>query len=222
MKKKNKFEDINFFEVEDNRNFSSGITAPHTLTPEEVLGEKDSKEIISDSHNALEALKKRMTLSHQKLKKESRIEECFSISSEDNTEKKQPPKEFFSTSVNINSDSLTESNNTKEKIAENADVSTKKENTPIKDKEAISPQTNKESDIPPIKPEKTKSLLDRCSAFLVEEDGSKANTEKAPLYKLQSVADILKSDGEKFIEKLSEDYDVWFDDLKITPESVIK
>ena len=63
MKKKNKYEDSSFFVVEDNQNISSGITAPHTLTPEELLGEKDSKEIINESHNALEALKKRMSIS---------------------------------------------------------------------------------------------------------------------------------------------------------------
>jgi len=182
MKKKNKYEDSSFFVVDDNQNISSGITAPHTLTPEEVLGEKDSKEIINESHNALEALKKRMTLSHQKLKKESHIEDSFVITPE-------------------------------EKIRPDIEVPAKEE--------IVTPQKEEKSTTPDVTVG-TKSLLDRCSAFLVEEDGSKAGTNKEPLYKLQSVADILKSDGEKFIEKLSEDYDVWFDDLKITPDSTVK
>ena len=189
MKKKNKYEDSSFFVVEDNQNISSGITAPHTLTPEELLGEKDSKEIINESHNALEALKKRMTLSHQKLKKESIIDESFTISSEEKVYIEKIDKTI----------GLDVENSSGEEVS-----TPQKEETPTSDVSVS-----------------TKSLLDRCSAFLVEEDGSKANTAKEPLYKLQSVADILKSDGEKFIEKLSEDYDVWFDDLKISPESTI-
>lgn len=186
--KKNINDNENFFVIEDDESFSSGITAPHTLTPEEVLGEKDSKRILAESHNALDALKKRMTMSHAKLKKESCIEDSFSVVTEE--------KEIKTTNENMVSS-----------------VNPKEEKT-----ETL-PDTNKEEYPRPIPKKENKSLLDKCSAFLVEDDGSKANLDKEPLYKLQSVADILKSNGEKFIEKLSEEYDVLFDDLKISPSN---
>lgn len=56
------------------------------------------------------------------------------------------------------------------------------------------------------------SLLDKCMPYILDENGKEAiNSE--PLYKLQSVADILKSDSEKMLESLSEKYDISFDDL---------
>lgn len=166
MKKRFKNEEENFFVIaEEDDSISSGITAPHTLTAEEVLGTKDSKEILSESHNALEALKKRMSASHMKLEKESDISNSFSF-----IEPEPQPTE----------DSLKE---------------------PPKEEKSI------------LKDEK--SLLDKCMPYLIEEDGSEANLNKEPLYKLQSVADILRSDSEKILEKLSEKYDVLFEDLSI-------
>lgn len=59
---------------------------------------------------------------------------------------------------------------------------------------------------------KKPSLLDNVMPYILDEDGKEAiNSE--PLYKLQSVADILKSDSEKTLERLSEKYDISFDDL---------
>jgi len=57
------------------------------------------------------------------------------------------------------------------------------------------------------------SLLDKCLPYLIEEDGTETNLNKEPLYKLQSVAEILKSDSEKIMERLSEKYEISFDNL---------
>ena len=90
MKKRFNIEEENFFEIaEENITTSSPVTAPHTLTPEEVIGSADSKKIIADSHSALDALKKRMSLSHQKLEKESNIQNSFSF--DDNQQAEEKP-----------------------------------------------------------------------------------------------------------------------------------
>ncbi|MBE6809305.1 MAG: hypothetical protein E7524_07540 [Ruminococcaceae bacterium] len=60
---------------------------------------------------------------------------------------------------------------------------------------------------------KASSLLDKCMPYIIDEDGSKKALDTAPLYKLQSVADILKSDSEKVVEKLSQSYDISFENL---------
>lgn len=72
------------------------------------------------------------------------------------------------------------------------------------------PETQVESEPKPevIKPE---SLLDKCKPYIVDENGSDTTLNSEPLYKLQSVADILKSDSEKILEKLSQNYDVSFE-----------
>lgn len=63
----------------------------------------------------------------------------------------------------------------------------------------------------PIVPQK--SLFDKCLPYITDEDGKEANLNSEPLYKLQTVAEILKSDSEKALERLSKNYDVLFDDL---------
>lgn len=55
------------------------------------------------------------------------------------------------------------------------------------------------------------SLLDKCKPYIVNDDGSESVLDPEPLYKLQSVADILKSDSEKFLSDLSKKYDVTYD-----------
>ena len=176
MKKRFNIEEENFFEIaEENITTSSPVTAPHTLTPEEVIGSADSKKIIADSHSALDALKKRMSLSHQKLEKESNIQNSFSF--DDNQQAEEKPSN--------------------EITAEN--------------------KTDKDT-----QPKDNKSLLDKCMPYLIEDDGTKAKPDNKPLYNLQSVADILKSDSEKVLERLSEKYDVLFEDLTIDPTAYTK
>ncbi len=157
MRKHSRQDDEKFFIIEENETSASNVTAPHTLTPEEVLGEgeTDSKRIISQSHSALNALKMRMNASNKKLKEESNIDGGFSFDSR-------------------------EKDNGKEEGVQSG-----------------------------------QSLLDKCMPYLIEDDGTKANLNSKPLYELQSVADILKSDSEKVVESLSQKYDIIFEDLSI-------
>lgn len=61
------------------------------------------------------------------------------------------------------------------------------------------------------------SLYDKCHPYLIDEDGTEAEINSEPLYKLQSVAEILKSDSQKTLERLSKNYDISFDDLGNSP-----
>ncbi len=63
------------------------------------------------------------------------------------------------------------------------------------------------------KKHKRSSLLDKCKPYLVDKDGNDNLPDPEPLYQLESVAEILKSDSEKLIERLSQNYDIEFDDL---------
>ena len=92
----------------------------------------------------------------------------------------------------------------------NALESLKKRISAVKKKE----ETKKEN--------KGNSLLDKCMPYLKEEDGSDSVINSEPLYKLQSVADILKTDSEKALEKLSKNYDIIFDDLGKAASTVTK
>ena len=82
----------------------------------------------------------------------------------------------------------------------------------------------KESPVSDKKPEETKdnpenaekpeiSLLEKLKRYTTDDTGHDVTLDEAPLYTLKSVADIIKSDGNKFIDKLSEKYDVTVDTL---------
>jgi len=58
------------------------------------------------------------------------------------------------------------------------------------------------------------SLLDKCKPYVTEDDGTDASLDTEPLYKLQSVAEILKSESNKAIEELSKKYDLLFENLQ--------
>ncbi len=57
------------------------------------------------------------------------------------------------------------------------------------------------------------SLLEKCQPFLTDEDGSQALYDEEPIYKLQSVAEILHSESNKAIEELSKKYDLIFENF---------
>ncbi len=62
-------------------------------------------------------------------------------------------------------------------------------------------------------PQEKSSLLEKCKPFVTDENGVNASENSAPLYKLESVAEILKSDSQKAIERLSKKYDISFGEL---------
>lgn len=63
--------------------------------------------------------------------------------------------------------------------------------------------------------EETASLLDKCMPYIVDENGVDKSEDKEPLYKLQSVAEILKNQSEKTLEKLSKQYGLAFEEMDL-------
>lgn len=172
MRKKTKNnQDNDFFTLIEDDTQKTPITAPHTLTPQEVVASPQTQNVRND-HKALDSLKKRMTNAVESTNK---------------------PKE--------------DSEGNEEYIASFSIEDSEQET--VKDSIPPSNENNEETEIT----ENKESLLDKCQPYLVEEDGTETNVNKEPLYKLQSVAEILKSDSEKFLEKLSANYEISFDDL---------
>lgn len=62
------------------------------------------------------------------------------------------------------------------------------------------------------------SILDICMPYMIDENGDDASQVTAPLYELQTVAEILKEQSQKSIESLSKKYDIIFEDLTIPKE----
>ena len=58
-----------------------------------------------------------------------------------------------------------------------------------------------------------KSLLEKCRPFILDDEGDDSAMHTAPTYKLESVAEILKNESLKTLDKLSQKYDISFDDL---------
>ncbi len=58
-----------------------------------------------------------------------------------------------------------------------------------------------------------RTLLEKCKPYILDEKGEDASIETEPAYKLESVADILKSDDQKIIDQLAHKYDISFDYL---------
>lgn len=57
------------------------------------------------------------------------------------------------------------------------------------------------------------SLLEKLKRYTIDESGHDVSQDESPLYTLESVAEIIKSDSNKLIDKLSEKYDVTIDTL---------
>lgn len=64
-------------------------------------------------------------------------------------------------------------------------------------------------------PPESKPLIEKVKRYTIDEHGHDVSENQEPLYELQSVADILKNDGEDAIKSLSEKYglDIYFDNL---------
>ncbi|MBE6776663.1 MAG: cation-translocating P-type ATPase [Ruminococcaceae bacterium] len=58
-----------------------------------------------------------------------------------------------------------------------------------------------------------KSLLEKCKPFITDTDGNDASIPSVPLYKLESVAEILQNNSLKTLDRLAEKYDITFDNL---------
>lgn len=72
------------------------------------------------------------------------------------------------------------------------------------------------ADTKPTEPEKSpheKTLLEKCRPFILDGEGDDSAMKSAPTYKLESVAEILNNESQKAIDRLSQKYDIAFDDL---------
>ncbi|MBE6732751.1 MAG: hypothetical protein E7561_01995 [Ruminococcaceae bacterium] len=58
-----------------------------------------------------------------------------------------------------------------------------------------------------------KTLLQKCKPYTVDEQGHDATTPKEPLYRLESVAEILENDSRNTMEALSKKYGIMIEDL---------
>ncbi len=80
--------------------------------------------------------------------------------------------------------------------------------------QAALPQEPKKEE-PPKKQEEitppSKSLLDKCLPYILDDEGNDTTQNAKPLYELQSVAEILNNDSKRTLEKLSKEYGVNFE-----------
>ena len=59
----------------------------------------------------------------------------------------------------------------------------------------------------------SKTLLEKCKAYTVDDSGRDISEDRPPLYRLESIAEILRSEGENAINNMSQKYKITFDDL---------
>lgn len=84
---------------------------------------------------------------------------------------------------------------------------------PVKSAESEQPQPNASSHKP------KESLLDKCTPYIIDDNGNNASDIDEPLYTLESVADILRSNSNKALEALSRKYDITLDTLGRSPKA---
>ncbi len=168
------------------------------LTPEEVLGQNSFTPANAQPTGALEALKKRMLAAQQeeaeKAKQEPEKTAEVKAAAEPET-RPEPPKAPEVPEINtpVNSESLFDFD-----YFDNVKPETEKPVIPEK----------------PAKPQKPeKSLLEKCRPFIIDDEGHDSAMKETPTYKLESVADILNNQSAKTLDRLSEKYEIEFDDL---------
>ncbi len=110
----------------------------------------------------------------------------------------------------------------RQRMLQTAEISTIKE----QDKANNKPQEAESQEVAHIT-ENKKTLLEKCMPFITDDNGNDTSHNQAPLYKLQSVAEILENNRQKYIDRLAEQYDISVDDLgktklKIEPEPFVK
>ena len=156
----------------------------HALTPDEVLNfSSNSNDGEISSTGALESLKKRMLEA-----KADKKPEAAPVPTADRSEKPDP-EDNDGFDLNAFSESFK-----RVKAERQSDTDPK----PLAAKEP---------------PRHEQSLLEKCRPFIMDgEDGDSA-MESAPTYRLESVAEILNSESQKALEKLSQKYEIAFDDL---------
>ena len=84
-------------------------------------------------------------------------------------------------------------------------VKREKQSNPSVAEKAPEPKEPTESEEP--------SLLEKCRPFIIDGEEGESAMESAPTYRLESVAEILNSESKRALDKLSQKYEISFDDL---------
>ncbi len=198
---KGKHNDDLFSLIDNNDNFGESNSLNSfqnhgALTPEEVLGQNSFTPANAEPTGALEALKKRMLAAQQeaveKAKQEPEKPAEVKAAEEPKT-RPEPPKapEVPEINTSVSSDSLFDFD--------------------FFDNTKPEPEKAAEKPAAPRKPEK--SLLEKCRPFILDDEGHDSAMKETPTYKLESVADILNNQSAKTLDRLSEKYEIEFDDL---------
>ncbi len=111
------------------------------------------------------------------------------------------------TSTNIVSDGKSPLDALKERMLKTKSESTQKI---VSNKNSNRTQQNNSSD----------TLINKLKRYTVDENGKDLSQNTEPLYELQSVADIIQSDGERALKSLSKKYNISFDDLGKSKQSI--
>jgi len=175
-------------EMQDNilSEFGKGdVPHPDVLTPDEILNSEKKK---TTKNNALNSLLKRMTKNTSEKKGEDEVHPTTDVTAE--------ILKFSKVTLDIN---------TPEHSATTAPqtVFTEEKSETIEAEKAE------------IEPQVKSSLLDKCMPYILDEDGNDTSVNSEPLYKLESVAEILKADSEKTLEKLSKEYGISFENASL-------
>lgn len=188
--KKSKDDDLFMLiaDEEDSYFGSENHTVPEqtfkALTPEEVIGFSEPSTDTEET-GALEQLKKRMMAAS--------AEKADDVSADSRTEEK--------TDIALNTEE-TEIKKEEEKPVSHKneffDLDSYFENDREEKAETAEPKT---------------SLFEKCRPYIVDDNNGGADIKPEASYKLESVAEILKNESKSAIDRISEKYNVAFDDL---------
>lgn len=100
-----------------------------------------------------------------------------------------------------------------DEVAHTAPTVKEEQPVPAADNEVKEQPKNEEPKVE-LKKEPQKSLLEKCRPFITDENGKDAFIPAVPLYKLESVAEILESNRKKSMDRLAEQYNLTVVDLE--------
>ncbi|MBQ6848273.1 MAG: cation-translocating P-type ATPase [Clostridia bacterium] len=81
----------------------------------------------------------------------------------------------------------------------------------------VTSATNKQE-----QPNPEPTLLDKCLPYIIDDEGNDISQNEKPLYELETVAQILKKDSQKTLEKLSKEYSVVFENPPVVIDKTEK
>ena len=177
----------------ENNSFNS-YHNPGALTPEEVLAQNAASEADNEPTGALEALKKRMLSSQQQ-----------------DTPEKAPQK--TPEAQKVPEAPKTEAAPIQTPAAPEAVQGGSSDSLFDFDFFDLTASNGQNAENRPEPEKKEKSLLEKCRPFIIDDEGHDSAMKDTPAYRLESVADILSSESHKTLDRLSQKYDIEFDDL---------